>query len=51
MESIFSDNKILFTLIRTDLSVLAAGLKTSTKASVIFVIVDLAILFVSSPFM
>ena len=46
MESIFSDNKILFTLISTDLSVLAAGLKTSTKASDIFVIEDLAKLLV-----
>ena len=38
-----------FTFIKTDSFVLAEGLKTSTNASVIFVIVDLEILFVLSP--
>ena len=41
---------MLFKLINTDSSLLATGLNTSTKASVMLVIEDLAILFVSSPF-
>ena len=51
MESIFSESIMLLRLINTESSVRAVGLKTSTNASVIFVIDDLAILFVSSPLM
>ena len=40
---------MLLRFIKTESCVLAVGLKTSTNASVIFVIDDLAILFVSSP--
>ena len=51
MESIFSESIMLLRLINTEFSVRAVGLKTSTNASVIFVIDDLAILFVLSPLM